>query len=211
MQRKKRKLKFSTLGVCLFLLYLYTYSIQEMVYRSDKIAVFSLIVSLMFFIPSFRKIRITKWDILWGLALIFIIFRNYDMANGNYYLVAETVLCIMFIFVLSRSGQWNFSYIRLSLFFGFAHVILGFAFYLLPDFYLNNVVPLMGLDSYWSLRLQLMVDSGFMVGLTTHHSTLGIYFSILLMLLFAIRFVEENKQKRKVFDILILIVVSNQW
>ncbi len=195
------------MGVLAFLLFLYSYSVRGLIYHSDKIAFGTLLLGLVFFLPSFRKTSISVCDVIWILAMFLITFRNQDLAHKNYYAYLETIICVVLVLILSRCWGWHNSFIKITLFFGFIHMIMGFVFYFVPDFYLSKVVPLMGLEGYWLNRIRLMVRSGFMVGFTTHHSTLGIYFSILTMMLLSMRFIKKDKKGKMKTDIAIAIAI----
>ncbi len=176
------KINLTILSVFLFLLYPYFNSITKLIYRRESIAQGTLILSVILLLITADKIRLEQWTGLWFAIIYLCVFRNYDLRNGNIYSCIQFVVCILMLILLSTKSEWEGFSLKLIYIFSIMHLIFGFFFYINKNIFINYIIPTFHLDEYWEGRLMEMLDLGYMVGMTTHYSTLGMYLAIAFVL-----------------------------
>ncbi len=176
------KINLTILSVFLFLLYPYFNSITKLIYRRESIAQGTLILSVILLLITADRIRLEQWTWLWFTVIFLCIFRNYDLKYGNIYSCIQFIICILMLILLSTKSEWEGFSIKLIYTFSIVHLILGFIFYINKNLFITYIIPTFHLDQYWEGRLIEMLNLGYMVGLTTHYSTLGMYLAIAFIL-----------------------------
>lgn len=176
------KINLTMLSLFLFLFYPYFNTTTKIIYQRESIAKGTLILAVILLLIKTSKIKIDRWVMIWFSVLFFFLFRNYDLKYGNYYICIEFAVCILMLLLLSTKYNWESYSMKLIYLFSIIHLFFGFFLYFNKNFFIDHIVPTFFLDDFWLNELMIMVNAGYMVGLTSHFSTLGMYLSVAFIL-----------------------------
>lgn len=214
------KLKNSNLrniGVFLILLIVFTKSLIRTLYGSNAGAAVVLIlgVALIFasnVINGLFHYRFTRYSLLWVVTLAVALFNNYDLKNENTLAITQLAIGTLIVLLLQVNDTWCNSTIRIMKGFSLFHFCAGVLFLFAKGILINHIVPLFRLSEsseYYSKELINQINNGYMTGLTSHYSTMGIYMSIGMC--FFASSIFNNKDKVEIKDmtgILIMLVAT---
>lgn len=192
---------FVRIALFFFLLYPYFNSTIRLVYFKDSIANLTILLSaaiVAFLVISKRNTRFTLLDGVWCIVLLLCAFRNQDVAHGNLYSCMRSCVCFFILVLLGYIPNWEKYALRLVCLFSSIQLFFGYLFFFDQSLFVNYVQPTMGLEGYWETTINNNLRSGYMVGLTSHYSTFGMYMSFALILAFTFVL---NQNKRKKIDI----------
>ncbi len=190
---------FTFLSVFLIVIYTNIMCLSDYIYKNSVVIagtfIISIVIALAYTIIREKKIVLKKYEISFIILFIFILFNNYDINRGEYNYIIKFILFATFI-VLIKHLDWEKPLLKTLIGIGIAHVIISFILYFNKDFYINNVIPLFNLDKFFFQRLINQVNEGCLLGIASHHSTAGMYFSLAYLASVSCTFKGEKINKK---------------
>lgn len=164
----------TSIGICLFLFFTLTTDFRLSIFGNVFIAyVFALfaIGLLLFFSKRKTSARYLKLPVAFWILSICFVATAFELN----YIVRYSIGLILLLCYAETLGAGNTT-IKVLGGFGIIFAIFSFVFWLLPNVYINQVVPL--LAEYERIDAVTMIRSNRFPGLTGHYSTNGIYLSM---------------------------------
>ncbi len=199
MKLKINKNNLAAIVIIIFLISLYFGTTIPAGLIFGALAIFSYIYVLKV------KIYFAKYDIYYVIAIFFLCFRNGDLLHSNYGSFTKLFICYLMFIVIRSMENIEGVIIKTCLSMTIIHILLGFYFWLKPNMFLENIYPYIDLSNEFSNVLLGQIRNGYMIGLTSHYSTLGMYFAFGLILFWAYYF---NSSRKKIWLPLIGILMG---
>lgn len=202
-------------GVFLIILISFTKSLFRTLYGGNTGAMLVLTIGLLLIFISNIKgallhYKMTLFSLLWLAVLGVALFNNYDLKNGNRLAVAQLVIGTLLVLLLQSNDNWCLTTIKMVKKFSMFNFIVGLFFLFNKTILLRYIVPLFHLDSsseYYSNELVNQINNGYMTGLTSHYSTMGIYMSIGVCFFAASIFNNKDRiEKKDLIGIFIMLL-----
>lgn len=215
------KLKRSSLyniGIFLILLIAFTKSLYKTMYGGNSGAIVVMIVGCVLILiscllqnkgvirPSFNKM-----DVLWIIVLIIATYNNYDIKNDNLLPFVQLFIGTFLVIFLKSDDNWCEKAIKYVKFFTMFYLITGVILLIFKGFLISYIVPLFNLHTspeYYSASLLSQINSGFMTGLTSHYSTMGIYMSIGMIFFAGELFTDRDRIKPNHLIVVLVMLIG---
>lgn len=153
---------------------------------------------------AFRtKIMDIRYVQVFFIIVVMILWNNHSLQNGIQIRAMYLIMAVFLALVLQLSDTWMEGAIKQVVFFSMVHMITGWIFLVLPQVYLNKIVPLFPEHTAALVAYQA---KNILIGFTTHYTTSGIYCSIGCISAFAL--LVHNEKKKWSFLYLIFSAVS---
>lgn len=176
----KIKVKDFLTGIVTFIIMLvsFTVPLRESLYggysRFAMLIVLSILIAVYIYLRySSHKISIIQT--VWILAFLLTIRNNANLASGS---TASTLYCFTAFFVPTLICQMDFEKRAMNWMVRFAliHAFIGLFFLLFPDLLIKNIDKLFPaiIPSQRSFLIST-IKNGYLVGITGHYSTSGMY------------------------------------
>lgn len=208
--RYMSKLTYEKITVFTMLFYCYMYTMTDFIFRQRFLVYAVFIFALiMCFIPCLirRCVIFDKYTMLWALCLIIAVLHNRRLLIGDF---APKMMCwfvmISIMLLIRNKINWIGFFEKWIIRFTFVHVFFAWMFKLFPSL---STIFINLFDYTTQLTMIDQYSQGFMLGITTHYSTLAIYLGNGFVVLWALMQFEKNKKiKNKYITELIIIGVS---
>lgn len=142
-------------------------------------------MTLSFWYAYRRKVRREKRSggimlaaVLWMGLLAVKLWRNYDIASGNYIQMLYYVMCFVITMLFLRYIRWIDSVWPVVRVYAFFHLAAGLFLLVFKDLLLSRIVPLFYLSQSGEYLLHEAIANNYMTGLTYHYSTMGMYMAV---------------------------------
>ena len=183
---KLKKSNLCSIGVFLILLIAFTKSLIKTLYGSNAGATIVLIIGMaLVFAANIVNgkfyYKFTGFSLLWIATLAVALSNNYDLKDGNTMAIAQLIIGTLLVVLLQVNDTWSISTIKIIKGFALFHFCTGVIFLFARNILIKYIVPLFKLSEsseYYSNELINQIHNGYMTGLTSHYSTMGIYMSI---------------------------------
>lgn len=180
------KITLCNCGIFLIILIAFSKSLFKTLYGGNTGAMIVLVVGIaLTFLSNLRKSKLyfkfTAFSLLWTIVFAIAISNNYDLKYGNKMAVAQLAIGTLLVLLLQTNDLWCSSVIKIVKGFALFNLITGVALLFAKNLLIRYIVPLFQLDAsseYYSNELIQQINNGYMTGLTSHYSTMGIYMSI---------------------------------
>ena len=202
------------LTVVFFLYFTFSYmsSMIIFIFRRHFIVVAFLIfifgVAVLLFLSSSRM-KIDKYILAWFAIFLISLIRNGDIQQGNfepslYFLAGIFVPLLLKKYPIERIGY------KIIGFYSLIHVFFGFFFLVFPNILKGNIDAFYEVTDVFYDKLLYHINSGYMVGITTHYSTEGMYMAFAFVLaasalLYAMNVKDSKRINGFVFSAVFLI------
>lgn len=194
---KKRQLTCSTLAVFLMLFYCYNYTMANIIYRSKVVIVASfLLCVILCALPLLRKWQFIfdRWSVMWMIGLVMAIIYNQRLAAFDF---APKMFCwfamVACMLLLRDKESWIPLFMKWIPCYTLIHVFFAWLFKFVPSLFYATV----GLyDTATQTTMLTQYQSGYLLGLTTHYSTLTTYLGNGLVVFWALFLMEKKRQKK---------------
>ena len=206
------KIKISSVcnfGVFVILFLSFTRSFHNRVFGGNSSVIFLLLLAAVMVATSYalshhkiNKSLIRKETIFWILVLIVSLIRNQDIVQGNWLSYVQIFIGTLLIFFLPMNDRWCCGAIKCVKWITMFLLITGIFFLGFKGLLKSYIVPLFNLDNssdYYSENLLSQINNGYMTGLTSHYSTMGIYMSI--GFIFMLGHIFNNRDRLRFKDI----------
>lgn len=130
---------------------------------------------------------------IWLLILALSFINNGYIENGGFSIPLVFALAIIVAFVLHYVNDWYDILKKCLVFFSVEHFVVSWLFWFFRGFYNSTIIPLFPTE--YRAWLTKWSDSNVLMGLVNHYSTSGIYFSIAVLVMFAIWLTKTKKTK----------------
>lgn len=182
--KSEYRLRISWVKIAVFLLLLYSFTVPlaNYFYPSVIIKYLSLIAAAgMFCIAMFKNlstlnIRITPTEIMMFFLGFFVTIRNYELQIGGYYYVISYWVMWIVAVASKYNGRWLTTVLNLTCIFSMVYAAATVVAYLSENIYMTYMLPLFK-DSNQAQMINFYRD-GYMLGLTSHYSTNGMYLAV---------------------------------
>lgn len=173
-------------GIFLIILIAFSKSLFKTLYGGNTGAMIVLVVGISLILLSYSKraklhFKFTVFSLLWIIVLAIAISNNYDLKYGNIMAVVQLVVGTLLILLLQTDDLWCLSAIKIMKGFALFNLFTGVVLLFNKRLLIQHIVPLFHLDAsseYYSNQLLQQINNGYMTGLTSHYTTMGIYMSI---------------------------------
>jgi hypothetical protein len=108
-----------------------------------------------------------------SIPIIVILYRNYDVNAGMYYIPVVLISLMLIASLLSVKPGWHITFIKMLFVFGVIHSIFGILFMIFPNIYYNNILPLFEFSERSLKSTLTMLRLHYMLGLTPHYSMIA--------------------------------------
>lgn len=144
---------------------------------------------------ALRAIRNVPHSLLcvWLLILPLSFINNGYLENNIFSNPFVFALAIILAFVLHYINDWYDILKKCLVFFSIEHFVVSWLFWIFRGFYNSTIIPLFPAE--YRAWLTKWSDSNVLMGLVNHYSTSGIYFSIAVLVMFAIWLTKTKKTK----------------
>lgn len=200
------------IGVFFMLFLAFNRSLNRALFGGNKGAVLIMLAALgMLVMYRFisERLYLNKYIIKWLLFLFIALINNYDVKRGDTLSVVQLVVGICAVMILSSHNNWCSTFVNIVKILTIVHLIFGVILLFNRQFLIKNIVPLFHLetsDSYYLTQLRMQIDFGYMTGLTSHYSTMGMIISIGLLFASGGLYVYHKRLYLK--DAIILLAMS---
>lgn len=192
------------LGIALFLFFALTVDFRTSIFENVYIAYAFAVISIILLFYGSKTLLSAKMTIpisLWIISICFVI------RSGNISYIVKYMLGLILMYCYYKKSGADGYTVKVLMGFGILYVFFTFAFYFLPDLYIDNVVPY--LSDYLQSTAIIMIRTNRYPGLTGHYSTNGIYLAIGLGAMVSLYISGSGKkQKRQSKYLIILIIVT---
>lgn len=170
-------------GVFLIILIAFSKSFYNTFFGGNSgVALIIIVAVLLIFIfrKDSLKIKFNLITICWLATLFIALYNNYDLKNGDLLPVLQLVAGTLMIIFLQNDDSWCEKGEKYIKFFAVFYLVTGLILLFFKGFLISYIVPLFDMETnnYYSDSLLYQINSGFMTGLTSHYSIMGIYLSI---------------------------------
>lgn len=181
-KNQKIKLPLTKIAIFMLLLYSFTIPLAVHIYPSVVIKYITLLLAAGLFCAAMLKklkdfyIKITPTEAFMFFLGFFVTIENYELKIGGYYYVISYWVLWIVAVASKYNDQWQTTILNLSCIFSMVYAVATIVAYLSESIYLNYMLPL--LSQYNTTRLIRLYNEGYMLGLTEHYSTNGMYLAI---------------------------------
>lgn len=142
----------------------------------------------------------------WIAYFILVVFRNQELANGEYINTYRIVLCLMTLFIATQNERWTKCFPKLLVLVGFPNVVATILFYINNDIYEKFIRSTY--RSYQSGTANGLY--GYRAGIADHYSQNGTYITMIILVFASLLLISAiTKKKRKyIVPVLVLAIVA---
>lgn len=204
--QNSNKITYSKIAVVLMLFYCYMYTMADVIYKSKLVMIFSFVVAIGFCIVPYlkgKKVNCDKFTVLWSLCLAIALFHNRRLAEGDYSLKMICWFAMIIILILLRNSfSWIHLFVKWIVRFTIIHVIFAWLFKIFPNLFhvFANLY-----DGTTSLTMLEHYANGYLLGITTHYSTLAIYLGNGMVVLWSLYQIELSQKRKRQFLIGLIV------
>lgn len=207
---KNNKITYYSISVFLMLFYCYNYTMADILYRNKLLIYASFAISVVAcVIPMLKgkKMTFDTYTFLWCGCLFFALYNNQRIKLSDF---APKMMCwfamIICMLILRDSVSWISVTIKWIYIFTIIHVIFAWVFKFFPALFFRFSNLYSGVNRATMLN---HYNNGYLLGITTHYSTLAIYLGNGLVVIAALFLLEKNlREKRKQLFLLIAISIT---
>lgn len=193
------RIPMAKIAVFFLLLYSYTVPLATYVYPSAVLKYLTLLGAAgLFCICMFSKlfemkICITPTEIMMFFLGFFVTIGNYELKIGGYYFIISYWVLWIVAVASKYNDKWQTTVLNLSCIFTMIYALATIVCFLSRDLYMNYVLPLFS-DSNVNQMVN-WYNQGYMLGITSHYSTNGMYLAIGVGAFFA-KLIGDFQKKR---------------
>lgn len=204
-----KKLPLTKIAIFLLLLYSFTVPLAVHIYPSVIIKYFTLLLAAgLFCAAMIRKlsspyINLTPTEIVMFFLGFFVTIGNYELKIGGYYYVISYWVLWIVMIASKYDDKWQPTVLNLSCIFSMVYALATVVSYFSESIYINYMVPL--LSQYNTTQMINFYHQGYMLGLTDHYSTNGMYLAVGTGAFFA-KLVPDFKKKQNWVYLLIMML-----
>lgn len=159
--------------------------------QNPRYIIWAAMIFITAYLARFR-VKYSLFLIPWVLYLLMILARNQEFAHGEYLNSERIILCILTVFVCSKSYEWILHVPKLIVCIGALNIIATIVFYVNNTVYEKFIALTYG--SYQNGTANGLY--GYRAGIADHYSQNGTYISIVLLVLAATLFLMEKRSKK---------------
>ncbi|MGN0591685.1 MAG: O-antigen ligase family protein [Ruminococcus sp.] len=197
------------IGIFFLLLYSFTVPLANYFYPSVIIKYLTLIAAAGLFCIAMLKnlstlnVRITPTEIVMFFLGFFVTIGNYELQIGGYYFVVSYWVMWVVAVASKYDGRWLTTVLNLTCIFSMVYALATVIAYLSESIYMTYMLPLFK-GSNQAQMINFYRD-GYMLGLTSHYSTNGMYLAVGVGAFFA-KLMENLKSKLNWCCLLIMML-----
>lgn len=214
---KIKKSEIRNVGVFLILLVAFTKSFFGFLYGGNSGVIVVLIIGIIFILLPYLvrmklPYKITKFSFYWSAVLLVALSNNYDLKNGNIMVAAQLIVGTLLVLILQDNDLWCAPAVRMFKRFVLFHLTAGIMFLFAKGVLIKYIVPLFRLgdsNEYYSSEIIRQINQGYMTGLTSHYSVMGIYMSLGMCAFASALFNDNDKvEKYDLVGVLVMLVAT---
>lgn len=204
------KLPMTKIGIFFILLYSFTVPLAGYIYPSTVLKYLTLLGAAGLFCIAMMKqltsanIRITPTEIMMFFLGFFVTIGNYELQIGGYYFIISYWVLWIVAVASKYNDSWQTSVLNLSCIFTMIYALATIVCYLSESIYMNYVLPLF--SSSGTTQMVNWYNQGYMLGITNHYSTNGMYLAIGVGAYFA-KLLPDFKNKR-IWACLLIVLLA---
>lgn len=165
------------------------------------------IVLLSMHAQKYGRIVINKsLFITWCCLVLPVLYKNYDIYNGNLINVVYYVLFFCLAIIMSKISDWYSEMWKVLVGFTGFHFMAGVFLLMNKEILLSRVLPMLNLTTNGYNLLMNCIKNGYMTGLCNHYSVMGVFMAIGVIAASGCTF-SYNYLKKKVELIIFLVFV----
>lgn len=196
---------FYGIGFFILLFYPFNVSLWKLIYGNNVIVTISFLIGIVCILlgsmqKTYKYKDLIPKLIITAIAILIILFRNYDLNNDNYLIVITYVVYAMLILILTNNIKWMGVFKKVLKIFMYEHIFFTWFFYFFPSLYVKYMPTILAYTSSNSKAPEQFLI-GNMTGITNHYSTNAIYLSISTILFF-VDFL-DNKNKKSIITFIL--------
>lgn len=192
------RIRINSANICVSFLvvYSYVYTITSIFIKSNQIMDIVLLIPLVLACMYGMRngILSDKKLLLYFLCIVFALFRNQRIISGE---LPPKLICwfvaFLCVIILRKSSVWGETYTKLLYWLSIIHCLIALVFFVTPS--LRNAFA--NLFS-GAIKQQMLVfySRGFLLGITTHYSTLAIYLGNGILITWVLLQAADRKKER---------------
>lgn len=156
------------------------------------------------FFLNLKQKRHNSAIFVWMISAVFIFLWNSAyVEDGNYNFILIYICMLLLVCCAKTTHEWIGAYLKAARSIYFFYAICTIAFYFMPSFYYNKIVPLF---PETQSRLISWYKNGCMAGLTSHYSTNGMFMALGTIILIIVNIEKNKKRKSDIITLIIFII-----